>query len=225
MHIKRVDVSLLLLGLMYSVHCLARPVEIPTLDDLYAKADLVAVIMPLSTTTAPDKLTSAGPKYGARDPRDYQALNTRCKVVLVMKKSEELQGWRTNELTLLHFRYAPSIPEFNGGMFMYFDLPETELNMIVKGDASHPIAQDRQPTYLAFLRRAPDGRFHPITGHYDSETSFRVLATPQGGAIRYAVEDGRRKQKGEANHDGPANGSQPIRSETNRTSSAAGSRR
>jgi hypothetical protein len=130
--------------------------------------------MPLSTTIAPDKLTSAGPKYGVRDPRDYQALNTRCKVVLVMKKSEELQGWRTNELTLLHFRYAPSIPEFNGGMFMYFDMPPTELHLIVKGDVNHPIAQDRKPTYLAFLRRAPDGRFHPITGQYDSETSFRM---------------------------------------------------
>lgn len=225
MHFLRVNISWFLLGLVYSAQCPGRTVEIPSIDDLWAKADLVAVIRPLATTNASDKLTSAGPQYGARDPQDYLALNTRCQVVLVMKKAEALQGWRTNELTILHFRYAPSIPEFNGGMFIYFDLPPTELHLIVKGDANHPIAQDNMPTYLAFLRRAPDGRFHPVTGHYDSETSFRVLATPLGGAVRYTVEDGNRKQQDKTNHNDAAIRNQPIPSETNSTSSAASSRR
>jgi len=156
--------------------------------------------VPTATTNAVDKLTSAGPHYGPRDPKNYQALNTRFKIVLVMKKSEQLQGWRADELTLLHFRYADDVPEFNGGLFMYFDLPPTKLNVIVKGDASHPITEDRQPTYLAFLRRAPDGRFHPVAGQYDSEGSFRVLATPMYGAIRYAEEENlRRRRQDKAN--------------------------
>ena len=121
MHHSRVLVSLILLGFALPVSCLARPVVLPALDELWAKADLVAVIRPLSMVDASDALASAGPSYGPRNPKDYRAMNTRCEVVLVMKASEKFSGWHSNELTILHFRYAPSIPEFNGGLFMYFD--------------------------------------------------------------------------------------------------------
>ena len=191
-------VGLLLLNLIGPLSCLGRPVDSPPLEEMWAKADLVAVIQPLATTNASDQLTSAGPKYGPRDPKDYQALNTQCEVVLIMKTSERLKDWHAKAFTLLHFRYAPSFPEFNGGQFIYFDRPPTELNLIVKGDPTHPIAQDDKPAYLAFLTLQRDGRFHPVTGHYDGEPSFRVLATPQGGAIRYAIEDGVQRKQSEA---------------------------
>ena len=166
---------------------------------MWAEADLVAVIKPLSTTNASDQLTSAGPKYGPRDPKNYQAMNTRCEIVLAMKTSGALHGWATNELTLLHFRYAPNFLEFNGGRFIYFDFAPTELDLTVKGSPKYPICVDTDPTYLAFLKRGPDGRFVPVTGHYDSEPSFRLMATPRGGAVRYPLKDGKLPNQAEAN--------------------------
>ena len=181
-----------------------RPVSNPTFRQMWAEADLVAVIRPLVTTNATDQLTSAGPKYGQRDPKNYQALNTRCEIVLVMKIAAGLQGWATNEITLLHFRYAPDVPEFNGGRFIYFDFAPTELDLTVKGGPAHPVCVDTDPTYLAFLKRGPDGRFIPVTGHYDSEPSFRVMATPTGGAVRYALKDGKPPKQAQANESLPA---------------------
>lgn len=80
------------------------------------------------------------------------------------------------------------------------------------------------PRYLAFLRFREDGRFEPVTDQYESGFSFRVLTTPTLGETHYYVDRSR-----EGRHDGepvgPANGSQPMRSETNSTSTAADSRR
>jgi hypothetical protein len=189
----QMKLALLYMALVAS-NSFGRPVDNPSLQELWAAADLVAIIRPLSSTNASDQLTSAGPKYGPRNPKDYRAINTRCQIVLVLKTSPSLQGWAAMDLTLLHFRYAPNVPEFNGGRFIYFDFAPTELDLIVKGDPTHPLSQDTNPTYLAFLKRGLDGRFIPVTGHYDSEPSFRVVATPRGGAVRYAVEDGKRAQ-------------------------------
>jgi hypothetical protein len=90
-------------------------------------------------------------------------------------------------LTVLHFRYAPNVLEFNGGRFVYFHRPPAQLAVIDADHPQNPVGKDADPTYLAFLTRAPDGRFHPVTGHYDSEPSFRLLATPIGGAVRYTL--------------------------------------
>lgn len=182
---------LLLLGWAGSRPCLGRPVELPSLDELWSKADLVAVLQPLSTTNATDRLTSAGPKYGPRNPGDYRAMNTRCRVLLVMKTSAVLPGWQEKELTLLHFCYAPSVPEFNGGNFVYFPMPPAKTEVVIKGDPARPLCLPAAPEYMAFLVRAWDGRFHPVTGHYDSEPSFRIVSTPSGGAWRYALDQGR----------------------------------
>ncbi len=171
---------------------MGRPVSPPSLEELWAKADLVAVIRPLSSTNVSDQLSS---NYGSRNPSDYRAMNTRCEVVLAMKTSEKMQDWHAHELTLLHFRHAPSGLEFDGGLFMYFDFAPAQLQLIVKGDAAHPIAMETKPVYLAFLKRDSDGRFRPVSGDYDSELSFRVLAIPFGGAVRYAIEDGTRAKE------------------------------
>ena len=183
----------------------------------------MAVIRPLSTTNAPDQLTSAGPQYGPRNPKDYRAMNTRCQVVLVMKTSAGLQDWAADEMTLLHFRYAPDLPEFNGGQFICFDFAPAELAMTVKeGDRACPISRDTDPTYLAFLKRGPDGRFVPVTGHYDSEPSFRIIATPIGGAMRYA---GKRAKQAEANEAVQRTGAARAAESTNGVSVPAGSPR
>ncbi len=220
---SEIRLAFLLVALVAS-ESFGRPVSNPSFQEMWTEADLVAVIRPLSTTNASDQLTSAGPKYGPRDPKDYQAMNTRCEIVLVMKTSAGLQGSATKELILLHFRYAPRIPEFNGGRFIYFEFAPTELALMVKGDAAHPVTWDNDPTYLAFLKRGRDGRFIPVTGHYDSEPSFRVMATPMSGAMRYVVEEGLRAKQAEANE--AVQRTRAIRSvnSTNRMSGPAGSR-
>lgn len=188
-----------------------RPISDPPLQEMWAEADLVAIIKPISTTNVSDQLTSAGPKYGTRDPRNYQAMNTRCEIVLTMKTSDALRSWASNELTVLHFRYAPNVPEFNGGRFIYFDFAPTELDVTVKGNPRNPICVDTDPTYLAFLKRGRDGRFVPVTGHYDGEPSFRLMTTPRGGALRYAVKDGNSPKPAEAKIASPDGGDQPPR--------------
>ncbi len=140
-----------------------------------------------------------------------------------MKAPEGLQD--VKELTLLHFRYAPTVPELNGGMFMYFDFPPTELNLHVKGGPRYPIGRDTDPTYMAFLKRGQDGRFIPVTGHYDSEPSFRVLIAPMGGAARYMIEDAKRAQPPEGKGAGIGTGIKPPAGATNQTPAGAGSQR
>ncbi len=195
---------LFFVGLANPLSGLGRPVEVPKLESLLAEADLVAVIRPLASTKAPDQLTSAGPKYGPRDPANYQALNTRCEVVLAMKRSEKLRDWHTNALTILHFRYAPSLLEFNGGQFIFFHWSGTHLAVVkaTQRDGSYNqlgmIGVTEPPAYLAFLIWREDGRFEPVTGHYDSEPSFRLLATPTGGQFSYAEDDAARAKASKA---------------------------
>jgi hypothetical protein len=71
---------------------------------------------------------------------------------------------------------------------------------------------DTDPALLAFLKRQRDGRFVPVTGHYHSEPSFRVLATPICGAVRYAVLNGIRKANERLRSEGS-----PSAASTNRT--------
>ncbi len=178
--------------LLLATRVWARPVGGIPLQEMLKEADLVAVIRPLATTNAnaSDRLFSAGERYGPRNPDDYQSMNTRFQVLNILHTSYGLRQWNSNELVILHFRYAPNIPEFNGGCFMYFDYPPTEIWSMVRGKWQWPIGTESTPVYLAYLKRHKDGRFIPVTGQYDSEFSFRVLSTPSGGAIRYCYRDG-----------------------------------
>lgn len=181
----------LCLCLLLAARSWARPANLMSYQEMCREADLVAIIRPLATTNATDDmLFLVGKRIGTGNSDDYRAMNTRCQVLNVLRTSYGLNHWASNELVILHFRYAPNIPEFNGGCFMYFDYPPTEIWSMVKGKWQYPIAVESMPKYLAFLKRHKDGRFIPVTGHYDSELSFRVLSIPSGGAIRYFARDG-----------------------------------
>lgn len=195
---RRVVLSLLA-GTLLSVAgiCDGRPVRIPTLEELWGEAQVVAIIRPLWATNAPDQLTSAGPLYGPRDPKLFQALNTQFHVSVVLKQPEDSKPSIPKVITLLHFR--PVIPEVNGGLFMFFEFPE----------GSHAPVGGGGGEYLAFLKRQPDGRYVPITGNYDSELSFCKLVKPMFEVMRYFQEDGRFKTQQKTN--GPAS---PVQTET-----------
>lgn len=186
--------------LCLSATSLARPVAIPTFEELWRDAQVVAIIRPLWSTKAPDQLTSAGPRYGPRDPKDFQALNTRFYVSVVLKEHDDLKASTAKEITLLHFR--PVTPEVNGGLFMFFEVPQ------------HPPAQpdpacgpETGQHYLAFLMRQKDGRYVPVTGNYDSELSFCKLVKPMFEVMRYFQEDGGLKAQQKTNS--PAGPVQP----------------
>jgi hypothetical protein len=172
----------------------ARPVAFPMLGEMWKKADLVAVIQPLSTRRTSDKLDYAGPKYGARDPKNYQGLETTFKVVEVLRRSGAAARFEGTSLTVLHFAYKAGPIEFNGGLFVYFHLPPTEYVTVpvkkdqMKGAPLMPWAGRDRPTYLAFLCKRDDGRFQPVTGNYDAAPSFRTLTVPAGSHIFYATE-------------------------------------
>lgn len=161
----------------------ARPVIIPTIEQLMAQSPVVVVIHPESvrqTTDQPDDTS-----FGSRDLQHYQALETTCRVVATFKGSVTEQ-----RIKIVHFAYANPKPEFNGGLMMSFLFDPVRF-------VTFPARPDRQPDlslsqaygfggpeYLAFLRRLPDGRFAAATPHYDAATSFRLL-TPVFQAQRY----------------------------------------
>jgi len=173
----------------------ARPVQQFSLEELSQEADLVVALAPVSTCRTEDQLTSAGPRYGPRDPKHYQGFNTQFKILLVLKKSAPLASFTNRSLTLLHFAFKAGPMELNGGRFVYFHLPPNRY--IVVADASEispptlpanwPVAMGF-PSVLAFLRQRADGRFEPVTGNYDAAPSFMALAEMFNGQPYFAKD-------------------------------------
>lgn len=171
---------LCLVLLVAPVLVLARPVAIPSVKELQARADCVLVIEPVSTrktTDVPDDNS-----FGTRPLTEYQALETTCRVESVFKGQVEAE-----EVRIVHFVFSSAKVEFNGGLFIVFLLPPAGVVVYPamaspatsKPDHAFPIPYAQgAPQYLAFLRRLPDGRFAPAVPHYDAATAFRLLTTP-----------------------------------------------
>jgi len=178
-----------------------RPVHFPSLAEVWDLADLVAIIAPESTERTNDQMPPA--TDGRKPPEYYQGLNTSCRVLGVFKAKENPEGYRVGglmqgSLTVVHFAYKSEDRvgglEMNGGNFIYFVLPPEHLAVVsVHGNtggvtASGPELGESPPTYLAFLKADPDGRFRPVTGDYDSAFSFRALVDAQHGKILFATK-------------------------------------
>ncbi len=136
-------------------------------------------------------------------------------------------------LDVVRHIWVPPPKGFTGTWTVYF----------VNGRKSHEIEYRAGSYHGTFTSYHPNGHVAcqqhygtkgtegEDTGYYDTgEVSYRgqYSAGRQVGEWIWYSRDGSIKSRrnfGFAQPDGPANGSQPIRSETNRTSSAAGSRR
>lgn len=164
-------------------------------------ADLIAVIAPESTERTNDPMPPA--TDGRRSPEYYQGLNTRCRVLGVFKAKGEPNGFREGgfmqgSLTVMHFAFKSQDRvgafEPDGGNFIYFVLPPERLAVIsVQGNTVGPTTSGQElgrspPTYLAFLKADPGGRFRPVTGDYDSAFSFRALVDAQHGRMLFATK-------------------------------------
>lgn len=161
----------------------ARPAAIPTIEELMAQSPVVVIIHPESVRQTTDRPDDAS--FGSRDMRDYQPLETTCRVVATFKGSITQQT-----IKVVHFAYADPRPEFNGGFMMSFLFdPVRFVTFPELPDGRTDLSRSQAygaggPEYLAFLRRLPDGRFAAASPHYDAAASFRLLSQVLG-AQRY----------------------------------------
>lgn len=139
----------------------ARIMKAWSYDGLIAESDVVAIVESVENVPAKDIAPFASDN---RPSTDFAATNTRFRVAAMLKENGEPFA----ELTVLHFNYARSFPHVNGANFIRFPITET----------TRAINALRTPVWLAFLKRREDGRFEPVTGHYDSALSFRELHRP-----------------------------------------------
>jgi hypothetical protein len=166
--------SAILLSIACVTPCFARaiPMWFFSYEKLVLESDTVAIVELVESKSAPDVFSGYG-----RGTNDYTATNALLKVHAVLK------GSATNKLTLLHFSYSTNVTASeiginNGADFIRF--PTNSLQnrkpSLNNGNSVADITNIPQgPTWLAFLKRRDDGRFDPVTGHYDAAYSFRKL--------------------------------------------------
>ena len=156
----------------FSTLALAREVPEWPYEKLIADSDVVAIVEPIENEPAKD----AFPDYNyGHSANDFEATNTRFRVCSVLKPADDAP----KELTVLHFSYSDRITIIlDGASFIRFLIGPLQYEKRDLKDEK-PVggvkAFQEKPVWLAFLKRRADGRFEPVTGHYDSAFSFREL--------------------------------------------------
>lgn len=148
----------------------ARLVKTWTQAELTTAADAVVVIEAVSTEKTdlePDFLQNTH-----LSKADYQAWVTTFKVLTVFKGSVDAG----KPLKIVHFTYSDRVhSSFNGAQFVKFTIGPVEREETVKvnGVGQGTVTWTAyRPTWLAYLKQSKDGRFEPVTGHYDAVPSF-----------------------------------------------------
>jgi hypothetical protein len=136
-----------------------------------AKADLMIIARPLSTTEITDSLTVAG-----HDAKDFQGLDTKLQVVGTLE-GQAPEG----EITLRHFRYSPTGETSpSGALFLNFRQGEDGFDGQIKSttgakETGKNSNVSDKPSYLLSLKLRPDGNYEPVTGQYDAALSSREI--------------------------------------------------
>jgi hypothetical protein len=137
--------STLMALLVASVTAHARPIEVPTYQQLHDKADLV-LILKVQTITETDAKTR---QYG--DPDFYQGYKAKCQVLSVLK------GKLEQTVAAIPFLQHPKgMPGFNGAI-------------------PAPLSLRDNLVFLAYLKRRPNGELAPLTGEYDAGLSIKMM--------------------------------------------------
>jgi hypothetical protein len=148
----------------------ARIIDAWPYDKLVAESDVVAIVEPIENRPASD----AFPDYSyGHSAGDFVATNTQFRVATVFKGD-----LAAAEATVLHFGYSANVPTVNGAHFVRFAIGplQYEKRALREGKPTGGVtAFLQQPMWLAFLKQRKDGRFEPVTGHYDAAMSFREL--------------------------------------------------
>ncbi len=151
---------------------LARSVPAWTYNKLVADSDIVAIVEPIENQPAEDIF----PDFNYGHPAShFEGTNTRFRVHVVLKPA----GDAHKELTVLHFSYSKGVGTLvNGASFMRFligPLQYEKRNLKDEKPVGGRTVFQEKPIWVAFLKHGPDGRFKPVTVHYDSAFSFREL--------------------------------------------------
>jgi hypothetical protein len=179
----------------------ARPRVAMEVVDLFKQAEVVVVIRPVTMRLTADLPDPRDSSFGDRDLGGYQAIETSCEILGVLKGHVGSPDPRRS-LQIVHFAFKSPKPEFNGGIFMFFHTPPVTYQTVPfygydsPKRAFMPYATSNLE-FMAFLRELPDGRYVPILGQYDAAASFRLLSTPVN-AQRFFSLDGQDAEKSKA---------------------------
>ena len=172
MRIIKYIVAFVIVGFVFRQMPLhARPIPGWSYDDLAKASDVVAVIEPLKNENNDEKLKIEGSKGS-----DFQGLSTTVKVHYCFKGSLSL-----DELVVKHFKYGPSIGPPDGAEFISFlvgPLKYKKTDLKDDKEVGGITYYQATPSWLAFLKKAPDGSYIPVTGQYDASLSFKELHDP-----------------------------------------------
>jgi hypothetical protein len=162
-----------LVTILINTSTVARLVTSWPYDELFTKADLVAVVEVLYSERTSDVFV--GDTYG-RAQTEFEAFNTRFNVLSSLKTTADAPG----QLTVLHFTYSRHAKLItNGASFIRFPIGVVgyEKRELRDGTPTGRVEQvfQHRPKWLAFLKRRADGRFEPLTGQYDASQSFKEL--------------------------------------------------
>jgi len=160
---------LILFGAIHSLH--ARAVRTWSYEELLNASDLVAIVKPISTEPTKDIF----PDSSGRTQTDIVGQNTSFKILATLKGEAQ----KDTTINVLHFAYSPEMLMIaNGARFAQFVPGPLQFRKQVLQDEKEIggiTVYSEQPVWLAFLKRMEDGRFEPVTPHYDSTDSFREL--------------------------------------------------
>jgi hypothetical protein len=141
-------------------------------SQLVDASDLIAIIEPIANQQAEDEFI--GEAYG-HPKTDFSATDTRFRTHAVLKSS----GNSPEEITVLHFSYSTHVQgDADGAMFIKFligPLQYEKRNLKDEKPVGSVTVFKESPVWLAFLKRRADGRYEPVTGHFDSSRSFREI--------------------------------------------------
>jgi len=123
----------------------SRPIEVPTYQELQARADLVLILKVQA-------ITAREPKTGEKvDTSFYQCYTAECNVLGVLKGNLEQKV-----LSIPFFQHPQGMPGFNGAV-------------------AAPFSLDDAFVFLAFMKRSQNGQLTPVTGNYDAGLSIKMM--------------------------------------------------
>ncbi len=161
---------LILCGAVLSLH--ARAVRTWSYEELIKASDLVAIVEPISTESTKDIFPASS---SGRPQTDIVGQNTSFKILATLKGDTQKDA----TINVLHFVYSPDVLMIaNGARFAHFVSGPLQFRKQVLQDEKEIggiTVYSEQPVWLAFLKKMEDGRFEPVTPHYDSTDSFREL--------------------------------------------------
>jgi hypothetical protein len=171
-HFLRILIAVLLVSCFGSVRCIARGLRTWSYTQLVDASDLVAIIEPIENQPAQDDFV--GEAYG-HPKSDFSATDTRFRVHSVFKS----RGNSPEEITVLHFSYSTHVQGVaDGAIFIKFligPLQYEKRDLKDEKPVGGVTVFHEPPVWLAFLKHRADGRYEPVTGHFDSGLSFREI--------------------------------------------------